>query len=57
MKSVAEQLHDLRDQLVTRAGLLHHMLAQKMGIHRHCMGLDVRECSKVSYSLPPSVPP
>ena len=47
MKTVAEQLRDLREQLSVRAGLLHHLLAQKMGLHRHCMGQDVRECSKV----------
>lgn len=47
VKMVAEQLSDLREQLAIRAGLLHHMLAQKMGLHKHCMGTDVRECSKV----------
>lgn len=47
-KNVLDQLNILRQQLGTRAGLLHHMLAQKIGLYRHCMGQDLREYSKVS---------
>jgi hypothetical protein len=47
VKAVMGQLGDMREKLAMRAGLLHHMLAQKMGLHRHCDGQDVRDCSKV----------
>ena len=30
-----------------RAGLLHHLLAQKMGLFQHTQGRDIQKCTKV----------
>lgn len=32
-----------------RAGLLHHLLAQKMGLFQHTLGRDIQRCTKVSF--------
>ena len=44
---VKVRLERLSEWQATRAGLLHHLLAQKMGLFQHTQGRDVQKCTKV----------
>lgn len=48
VKNVFDKLSSLRDWLACRSGLLHHLLAQKMGLFKHCQGPAVQTYAKVS---------
>ena len=53
-KQLVEHFRGICEHVSTRAGLLHQLLAQKMGLYRHCMAQDLKHYSKVS---PPSLHP
>ena len=48
VKLVFQQLGAVRDWLACRSGLLHHLLAQKMGLFKHCRGPAIQAYTAVS---------
>lgn len=48
---VRHQLNMLGEWQQMRAGLLHHILAQKMGLFQHTHARDIQNCTKVWQSM------
>ena len=44
---VKNKLERIAEWQSARAGLLHHLLAQKMGLFQHTQGRDIQRCTKV----------
>jgi len=47
MSRVRHQLNVLGEWQQMRVGLLHHILAQKMGLFQHTHARDIQNCTKV----------
>ena len=43
---VKVKLERISEWQTARAGLVHHLLAQKMGLFQHTQGRDVQTCTK-----------
>lgn len=45
------KLERIAEWQASRAGLLHHLLAQKMGLFQHTQGRDIQKCTKVHSNI------
>ena len=48
---VKNKLERIAEWQSARAGLLHHLLAQKMGLFQHTQGRDIQQCTKVYHCV------
>ena len=44
-----KKMEQICEWQAARAGLLHHLLAQKMGLFQHTQGRAIQRCTKVSF--------